>query len=103
MVWVKSRLRRRRRCLRRFFDETGDRIARLSAFAEPILGPVKVKRVIVTFLPWLIRAEFLDEFAITGTAAISHNNAENRGIFGPNPLHANFNCHKKNLCKSWDG
>ena len=49
---------------------------------------------IVTLLQRLIRADFLDELAIARTAAVGHHNAKHRGVLGPDPLHANFYCHK---------
>src|SRR5690242_4751306 len=83
-----------------FFNETGDRIAWLGPFAEPILSAFEIQSKVVALFERLIRAEFLDEFAIARAAAISNHNAENRGVFGPYPLHANFNCHKSVICLS---
>src|SRR5436190_23578777 len=82
---------------RRPFDETGHRIAWLSALAEPIFGPVEIQGEIVVFPARLIGADLLDKLAIARTAPISDHNAENRSVFGADPLHTNFNCHKS-LC-----
>src|ERR1017187_4645631 len=86
--------RRRRRRLAGLLDEAGHGVARLRALADPVLGAIQFQDEIVTLLQRLIRADFLDELAIARTAAVGHNNAEIRGILGPDTLHTNFYCHK---------
>ena len=88
-----SGLRRSRRGFGCFLDKTSDRVTRLGSFAQPIPGPIQIQLEIVAFFQWLIRSYFLDELAIPRTATIRYNNAEYRGVLGPDALHANFNCH----------
>src|SRR5690348_4352661 len=75
-------------------DKAGHRIARLSAFAQPVFGPLKVHGEIGALLQRLIGPQFLDELPIPGAPAVGYDYAEDRGILGPDPLHTNFNGHK---------
>jgi len=81
-------------CSRRFDsfpDKTGNRVAGLRPFAEPVLCPIQINGEILTLLARLVSSERLDELSIAGTAAISDNYAEHRLILGSDPLHTNFN------------
>src|ERR1035437_680642 len=78
----------------RFLDETGDGLARLGAFAQPVVRPVQVQGVLVILLLRQVGAQFLDELAIARTAAISHDNTERGLVLRPDSLQPNFNCHK---------
>src|SRR5262249_7425632 len=80
-----------RRGFARFLDKTGDRLARLRAFTDPVLGPLQVEGEIVTLLQRLISADLLDELAIARTPAVGHHNAEHGRVLRPDPLHTNFN------------
>jgi hypothetical protein len=62
--------------------------------ADPILGALQVDLAIIALFHGLIAADFLDEFAIPRTAAIGHNDAVIRGIFGPDPFQTNSHWHK---------
>src|ERR1019366_8152562 len=75
-------------------DEAGHSLARLRAFAHPVLDPFQVHREVSILLPWQVGAQLLDELAIARTAAISHNNAERGLVLCPDSLQSNFNCHK---------
>ena len=75
-------------------DEAGDRIARLCALAEPILGALQIELHIVALLLWPVRADFLDELPVARAAAIGHDNTEDRVVLRPDTLHADFDCHK---------
>src|ERR1035438_4145025 len=90
---IKSSRRRRDR-FAGLLDEAGDGVARLRALADPVLGAVELQSEIIARLQGLIRADLLDELAIARTAAVGHHNAEIRGIFRPDTLHANFYRHK---------
>lgn len=76
------------------FDKAGDGLAGLGALAKPVFGAIKVQRIIIALFQGLIRAELLDELAITRAAAVGHNNPEHRRVLGPDAFHANFHCHK---------
>src|SRR5437773_3050556 len=71
-----------------FLEKAGDRVRGLGAFAQPMMGPIEVQREVVALLERLVRAQFLDTFAIPRTAAVGHDNAEDRGVLGPDALHA---------------
>jgi hypothetical protein len=73
-----------------FFQKTGNGVARLRAFADPIIGAFQIDREIVALFERLIRSDFLDEFSITRTAAIGDNNAVHRRVLRADPFHANF-------------
>ena len=92
----KSLLSRRRSSCRlaQFLDEAGDGVARLRAFADPVLGAVEFDREIFALFERIVSADLLDELAIAGTAAIGHDNAECRRVFRADPFHANFYRHK---------
>src|SRR5262249_42442134 len=94
---VKSSTSRYRRALAELFDKAGHGIAWLSALAQPIFRPVEIHFHVVGLLARLVSADFLDELPITRAPAISHDNAEHRGVLGPDPLEANFNCHKNKV------
>jgi hypothetical protein len=85
---------RRTRSLGGLLDKAGHRFAGLRPFAQPVLGSLQVHRKVVTLLKRLVGAQLLDELAVSRAAAISHNYTKNRCVLGPDPLHANFNCHK---------
>src|SRR6266581_8727824 len=87
-------------CLGRFLNETGNRLTRLGAFAQPIFCPLQIQGEIVAFPQRLIRPQLLDELAVSRTAAIRYHNAEYRGVLCPHPLHANFNCHKSTILQA---
>ena len=78
------------RGLAQFLDEAGDGVARLRAFADPVLRAVELDREILALLERIVSADLLDELAIAGAAAIGHDNTEHRGVFRPDALHANF-------------
>src|SRR5262245_18135227 len=80
-------------------DETGDGVARLGAFAQPILNSLVVEFHILALLQRLIRTEFLDELTITRTATVGHNDPERRAVRIPDPFHAYSHCHKSNLTR----
>ena len=84
----------RRGGLRRFFDEAGHGVARLRAFADPVLRAIQLEREIFTRLERLVGADFLDALAIARAAAVGHHNAIHRGVFRADPFHANFYRHK---------
>ena len=87
--------RRRSGCrLAELLDETGHGVARLRAFADPVLGAVEFDREILALLERIVSADLLDELAIAGTAAIGHDNAECWRVFRADPFHANFYRHK---------
>src|SRR5271169_1327483 len=88
----KNLLSRRRngRGFAQFLDEAGDGVARLRAFADPVLRAVEFDREILALLERIVSADLLDELAIAGTAAIGHDNAECRRVFRADPFHANF-------------
>ena len=90
----KIRRRLKRQLFSRLFDEAGDGLARLRAFANPVFGAVEVDLAIVAFFQRLIRADFLDEPAIARTAAVGNHNAEKWSVLGSDALHSNFYCHK---------
>ena len=71
-------------------DKAGHGFTRLGAFAQPILGARQVKGEIVPLLLGLIRAEFLDAFAVARTAAVRHDDAKGRGVLGPDAFHSDF-------------
>ena len=73
-----------------FLEKAGDRIARLGAFAHPIIGAIQIEFEVVAFLQRLIGANFLNELAVTRTAAVGHDDAEHRRILCADPFHANF-------------
>src|SRR5208282_1393665 len=74
---AKIRSSRRRHCrLAGLLDETGDGVARLRAFADPVLGAVKLQGEIIPLLQRLIGANFLDELCVARTAAVGYNNAK---------------------------
>jgi len=75
----------------RLLQEARHRIARLRALGDPILRAVHLDAEIIALLQRLIGSNLLDELAIARTAAIGHDNAENRQILRADPLHANFN------------
>src|ERR1019366_3687586 len=80
--------------LDRLLDEAGHGVARLRAFADPVLGAIELEREIFTRLERLVGADFLDALAIARAAAVGHHNAIHRGVFRADPFHANFYRHK---------
>src|SRR4051812_8888518 len=67
-----------RRCGRfgLFLDEAGDRLRRLRALREPVIGPVEVQRKIILLLQRQIGPQLLQALAIARAAAVRHHNAE---------------------------
>src|ERR1019366_9710565 len=80
--------------LDRLLDEAGHGVARLRAFADPVLRAIQLEREIFTRLERLVGADFLDALAVARAAAVGHHNAIHRGVFSADPFHANFYRHK---------
>src|SRR6185437_8045250 len=85
---------RSRRCFAQFLDETGDSVAGLRAFADPILRAIHLERKIVALFEGIVSADFLNEFAVARAAAVGEDDAECRRVFRADAFHANFYRHK---------
>ena len=73
-----------------FLDETGNGVAGLRAFAQPILRTVELERKIVALFERIVSADFLNEFAVARAAAVGDDDAECRRVLGADAFHANF-------------
>src|SRR4051812_7116621 len=73
-----------------FFDEAGDGLARLRPFADPIFCALEIEGEVGAFLQWMIGPEFLDAFAVAGTAAVRDDDAKNGLVFRADAFHSNF-------------
>jgi hypothetical protein len=69
-----------------FAQETGHRITRLRAFRYPVASPLGVHYNIVALFQRVIGADFLDELAISRTAAVGHHDPEDGFVKRSDPL-----------------
>src|SRR5204863_1649065 len=81
-------------------NKAGNRVGRLRALVEPILGPFVIQDKIVPLLQGLIGADFFDELAVARAAIVRHHNAEHGGVLRPDSFHAYSHCHKLLLVRS---
>ena len=68
------------RTLAGLLDEGVHRVRRLGADAEPVINPVEVQGEIVVLEQGIVRADLLDNPAITRRTTVCHHNSVNRCV-----------------------
>lgn len=62
-----------------------------------MLDAIQFQGEIIALFQGLISADFFDELAVAGAAAVRDHNAKHRRVRCPDPLHANSYCHNKSI------
>jgi hypothetical protein len=72
-------------------NETGDGVAGLSPFTDPIPGAFQVQRKVFASFGWKVSSQFLDALTIARTTSIGDDDAKHRMVFCSDAFHPNPN------------